>query len=275
MLMVEMLARMPDLRRRIQAEHLADSTGHCRDCPGAPWPCELYRLAIEVDRRYGPCHSTTPWTGPVHRRTPPVQHPAPPPPRYGGHPPGPPGPPPVVQPPSGAPPFPAARAATPARPMTVPPLVPGPAGPLTPPPPRYTPPVPSEPTWVSSQAGSSQAGSSRSAPLPASPAGPGPVGQDAVVLPLPRRTGGHPPRTPGRPGIPAGLAARHDELSARRARREELRARRWRVDPSRDGGRHDLVRPYGNHPAGSRLRNGPEPRGELIDVLEDVLRWSH
>jgi hypothetical protein len=95
------------------------------------------------------------------------------------------------------------------------------------------------------------------------------------VLPLPRRTGGPPPSIPARPDIPAGLAAWQDELSARRARREELRARRWRVDPSRDGGRHDLIRPYGNHPAGSRLPSGPEPKGELIDVLEDVLRWSH
>jgi hypothetical protein len=222
MLMVEMLARMPDLRRRIQAEHLADSSGRCRDCPGAPWPCELYRLAIEVDRRYGPCHSTTPWTGPVRRRNPPVQYPATPPPRDGGPPPG---VPPTVPPPSAVPPFAAARAATPARPTTVPPLVPGTAGPLTPlPPPRHTPRVPSEPVRVPSQ---------------------------------------------------AGLAARQDELSARRARREELRARRWRVDPPRDGGRHDLIRPYGNHPAGSRLPSGPEPRGELIDVLEDVLRWSH
>jgi len=69
MLMVEMLARMPDLRRRIQAEHLADSTGHCRDCQGAQWPCELYRLATEVGPALRPCHSTS-WGTPPPRSRP-------------------------------------------------------------------------------------------------------------------------------------------------------------------------------------------------------------
>jgi hypothetical protein len=56
MMMVEMLVKMPDLRRRIQTDHVADGTGHCRDCAGAQWPCELYRMATEADRRCGIHH---------------------------------------------------------------------------------------------------------------------------------------------------------------------------------------------------------------------------
>ena len=50
-MMVEMLIQMPDLRRRIQSDHVADATGHCRDCPGTRWPCTLHQMATEADRR--------------------------------------------------------------------------------------------------------------------------------------------------------------------------------------------------------------------------------
>lgn len=51
MMMVEMLVQMPDLRRRIQADHVADASGRCRDCPGTQWPCTLHQMATEADRR--------------------------------------------------------------------------------------------------------------------------------------------------------------------------------------------------------------------------------
>jgi hypothetical protein len=50
MLMATMLARMPDLRQRVQADHVPDSTGHCRDCrEETRWPCELYYIATEAE----------------------------------------------------------------------------------------------------------------------------------------------------------------------------------------------------------------------------------
>ena len=48
MLMATMLARMPDLRSRVQAEHVPDSAGYCRDCRDARWPCELYEIATRA-----------------------------------------------------------------------------------------------------------------------------------------------------------------------------------------------------------------------------------
>ncbi|HEY2204880.1 MAG TPA: hypothetical protein VGH99_10455 [Pseudonocardia sp.] len=44
---------MPDLRRRIHAEHVSDGAGYCRDCQSARWPCELVQLAAEADRQGG------------------------------------------------------------------------------------------------------------------------------------------------------------------------------------------------------------------------------
>jgi hypothetical protein len=77
MMMIEMLIQMPDLRRRIQADHVADSTGHCRDCGSAQWPCELYKLATEADRRCAPTGARPvqlPVAAPVSR---PISRPAP------------------------------------------------------------------------------------------------------------------------------------------------------------------------------------------------------
>jgi hypothetical protein len=224
MLMVEMLARMPDLRRRIQAEHIADATGRCRDCRGAQWPCEMYRLATEVDRRYGPCPSNGNRPGM---------------PRQTDH--------------SAVPPQSATQSATARlapqgaarRPGT--PVTPLPTG-VTPMPPRRSTRPPTE---------------------------------GGVSLPVPRiNTTGTFGAVPGAPRVPTALSARHDELRARReqhrARRDELRARRGGGDRSRDGGRHDLGRPVeASAPLASRLPGSlPQPKSELIDVLEDVLRWS-
>jgi len=295
MLMVEMLARMPDLRRRIQAEHLADSTGHCRDCQGAQWPCELYRLATEVDRRYGPCHSTS-WGTPPPRSRPgsvPEQAnpswPSSPPARLAAVPPAratrrSAAPPPGAQPPG-------ARSAdvrsagarsAGARSVDVRSVDVQRVGTQRVSSPRLPSGVPSLPP----------ARSTASAPVIAGAAGQGATGrgapgqgaagraagQPSVALPIPRTTTGTFPVAGGPPPTPTALSARHDELRTRReqhqARRDELRARRGGGQP-RDGGRHDLGRPYGNHPAGTRLPNNiPQPKGELIDVLEDVLRWT-
>ncbi|MCU1651143.1 MAG: hypothetical protein QOF38_4541 [Pseudonocardiales bacterium] len=50
MLMATMLARMPDLRQRVQADHVPDSTGRCRECrDDTRWPCELYWIASEAE----------------------------------------------------------------------------------------------------------------------------------------------------------------------------------------------------------------------------------
>ncbi|HEY0575708.1 MAG TPA: hypothetical protein VGD73_16525 [Pseudonocardia sp.] len=253
MLMVEMLARMPDLRRRIQTEHIADSTGHCRDCHGAQWPCELYRLASEVDRRYGPCPGGASWGGPPRQVRP------------------------------GA--LPAQAAHWPAPPIAAPPPVRGAIGPAAraaPPPARSAPPPPLRPAG--------------SAPLPPprSPSAPPGIHPSAILqpygmpsgrapgaaLPAPRGgTGGFPP-VPAGPRTPTALSVRHDELRARReqhrARRDELRARRGEVDRWRDGGRHDLGRPVERLARPERLSPVlPQPKSELIDVLEDVLRWTH
>jgi hypothetical protein len=110
-----------------------------------------------------------------------------------------------------------------------------------------------------------------------------PPTEGGVWLPVPRiNTTGTFGAVPGAPRVPTALSARHDELRARReqhrARRDELRARRGGGDRSRDGGRHDLGRPVdASSPLTSRIPGGslPQPKSELIDVLEDVLRWSH
>jgi hypothetical protein len=50
MLMATMLARMPDLRERVQADHIADSSGCCQECrEDTPWPCELYWIAATAE----------------------------------------------------------------------------------------------------------------------------------------------------------------------------------------------------------------------------------
>jgi hypothetical protein len=50
MLMATLLARMPDLRDRVQATHVPDHTGHCVDCGNdTAWPCELYQIATEAE----------------------------------------------------------------------------------------------------------------------------------------------------------------------------------------------------------------------------------
>jgi hypothetical protein len=50
MLMTTLLARMPDLRRRLQTQHI-NHRGYCRECGNeVAWPCELYQIATEAER---------------------------------------------------------------------------------------------------------------------------------------------------------------------------------------------------------------------------------
>ena len=50
MLMATMLARMPDLRERVQADHVADAGGCCQECrEDTQWPCELYWIATTAE----------------------------------------------------------------------------------------------------------------------------------------------------------------------------------------------------------------------------------
>jgi hypothetical protein len=50
MLMVTMLAQMPDLRHKVMADHVSDDYGYCRDCRNARWPCELYDIAAKAQQ---------------------------------------------------------------------------------------------------------------------------------------------------------------------------------------------------------------------------------
>jgi hypothetical protein len=69
MLMATMLARMPDLRLRIQAQHVPDHRGCCRDCrDNTRWPCEVSRIAAEAERRdstHRPAVPGLPWSSPA------------------------------------------------------------------------------------------------------------------------------------------------------------------------------------------------------------------
>jgi hypothetical protein len=65
-LMATMLADMPDLRLRVQVQHVPDQWGHCADCrDNIRWPCEVYRIAAEAERR---CGAVAPWSAPAPNR---------------------------------------------------------------------------------------------------------------------------------------------------------------------------------------------------------------
>jgi hypothetical protein len=65
-LMATMLADMPDLRLRVQVQHVPDQFGHCADCrDNIRWPCEVYRIAAEAERRGG---AVAPWSAPAPNR---------------------------------------------------------------------------------------------------------------------------------------------------------------------------------------------------------------
>jgi hypothetical protein len=262
MLMIEMLARMPDLRRRLQTEHIADAGGRCQDCPGTAWPCELYRMATEADRRHG----TGPGAG-----LPPTSWGARPPERGESS---------------------LLGRGLPRQNMAG--TVPAPASPvwMSGPPARLAPVPPAPSSRWGGSAGPAGVGARLGAV--GAPGGPtdGPTGHalPGTELPTPRTTIGAFPVVPAvsgppgaQPGSPApaspgtALSLRHDEVRARHerhlARRDERRARRDELERRRDGGRHDLGWPSRHRPAPPG--HVPRPHGELIDVLEEVLRWSH
>jgi hypothetical protein len=67
-LIATMLADMPDLRLRVQAQHIPDQNGHCADCrDNIRWPCEVYRIAADAESRGGGARrsSLLPWSPPV------------------------------------------------------------------------------------------------------------------------------------------------------------------------------------------------------------------
>ncbi|WP_028937124.1 hypothetical protein [Pseudonocardia spinosispora] len=199
MMMVEMLAQMPDLRRRILADHVADSTGHCRDCARAIFPCEVFLMASEADRRSG----VPAWAGPpqqADRRQAPPQAP------------------------------PMAR--------------------------RPVPPMPRQPRQP--MRATMQAPTQLPAQLPMQPAPRG-----SAQLP-PQRRAAYPPAPPAPNDGPAMLSASSRGRSWT-ARRHELDLPSPRETPleSSSAPRHLM-----GH------RRPPAPKQELIDVLEDVLRWS-
>lgn len=67
-LIASLLADMPDLRLRVQAQHVPDRHGFCADCrDGVRWPCEVSRIAADAERR-GPGRRGTPglpWSAPA------------------------------------------------------------------------------------------------------------------------------------------------------------------------------------------------------------------
>lgn len=246
MLMVELLARMPDLRRRIQRDHVSDATGHCRDCHGARWPCEVYQLANQADRLHA---ARSPWPPPTYQNR-------------GAPPPGirrdpVPGPWPGSRsyPPLGGP------ASWPAqRVQRMPPSPAGrspgpyPGGPASPPsgwpPPTARAPYPAgaPPAWQTPPI-------DQPAPVPPPRSG-SPSWQSwpsswTPDVPVPRQ-GGDPLSAPGDiPGPAAGYA--HDTGLG------------WEGNAPP---RHSVGF------AGTSRTRPPEPRPELASVLEDVLRWS-
>lgn len=52
MSMALVMSKMPDVWRKVLAEHVPDSTQHCRECRNgggqASWPCQTYRIAQEA-----------------------------------------------------------------------------------------------------------------------------------------------------------------------------------------------------------------------------------
>jgi len=104
------------------------------------------------------------------------------------------------------------------------------------------------------------------------------AGQPSVALPIPRTNHRHLPRRRRPAPTPTALSARHDELRTRReqhqARRDELRARRGGASPATVAATTSAGRTATTRPAPRLPNNIPQPKGELIDVLEDVLRWT-
>jgi hypothetical protein len=68
-LIASMLADMPELRLRVQAQHVPDQLGYCADCrDNIRWPCEVSRIAAEAERRGGPVRRSPagmPWSAPM------------------------------------------------------------------------------------------------------------------------------------------------------------------------------------------------------------------
>lgn len=243
MMMVEMLARMPDLRRRIQAVHVSDATGHCRDCVCAIWPCELYLMASAADRRVGTAPSAAaPPRQPV--RHPQQRGPAQPPRQGGARPPAQPAFPP---PPRG--PHRSLRPGTASQP--------GGPGPATQPrgravrvPSQVPAPLPAE----------------LSGALPVYRPGPVPVQQPSELSgPMPAQFA--PRRQPAYPAEPSSQDRAAPALS-------------W-LPSHPTGSRRPETPPPGpaagtspRHLFGAPVAPPPAQRQEFIDVLEDVLRWS-
>lgn len=53
MAMAQVMSAMPDVWRRVLAEHVPDERGHCRECRSAqgvsaPWPCLTYGIAEQA-----------------------------------------------------------------------------------------------------------------------------------------------------------------------------------------------------------------------------------
>jgi len=239
MLIVEMLARMPDLRRRIYVDHVSDGAGYCRDCQGARWPCEMVQLAAEADRRDGVTPGYLAPRAVGGRAAPDGRRAA------GGF---------AVPPrtPAVSAPAPVDRGfAAPAPPAPI---------------------VERGPGWWSGRRAEAEPGWVDGA-HPAAPRTPG----AGSALPEPRGIGQC-------PSSPDDLAPRRDRLPVGsdelRARREEARARREQLRASRNGrgpredvlGRHD----FGRDPAAISYTapGNTARRAEVVDALEDVLRWS-
>jgi hypothetical protein len=56
--MAELVADMPEVFRRLLAEHVPDRMGRCQACrrvngAGERWPCSLYGIADDAQRIHG------------------------------------------------------------------------------------------------------------------------------------------------------------------------------------------------------------------------------
>lgn len=91
MSMALVMSQMPDVWRKVLAEHVPDATSHCRECHNgggqASWPCQTYRIAQEAKwvaegnlpgtGPHGPGPSAAPHRSPSERRGEPSRAPGP------------------------------------------------------------------------------------------------------------------------------------------------------------------------------------------------------
>lgn len=73
MAMAEVMSAMPDVWRRVLAEHVPDQRGQCRECRNAqgvsaPWPCVTRGIAEQAKQIHDGGHDTGAAMPPTQRQ---------------------------------------------------------------------------------------------------------------------------------------------------------------------------------------------------------------